>query len=431
MSRLIPTPVVDKNGRQTTVHKRANAPVRGLGTIGVPRLVGSNNQPAGGSVHTIKPKGLPEKSDAVRIAKLFEVVTTKDEIESFRSRGSRSSVALTDDDIYNALRKGFSAQDTAALKSVGISVDDAVERTKGHLHEGGSINSLTGRSSSGHLHTYRSKTANALDRLQESGVSGVDAEKAIVNGLQDGHFDRALSDDQLVGLFSKWRFRTEYEHYVHGHVDQDDIIDGFVSGRLPFELSKHKLGDLANVEREVFDLHERDYSRERGVYRTPDPALGERLRDREYLLQLAEKAVTVMPQEYTALEKLDAEVQKHGLEALELADPRRASMSIWVSEGVNRDCGVEAAKYVERIMDLAKDDIKHDLWGTSGKPYSSSGGFQTDGAYLRNWDLLELYEAGIPAEESYDLLVKHKLSTEQILVARETGVDSTLASGVL
>ena len=429
MSRLIPTPVVDRNGRLTTVHKRTDAPAKGIGTLSSSRpVLGATKQSANG-VHTIKPKKLSDKSDAIRIGKLFGALSSDDEIESFKESSGRSPVQMSDDEIYDALRKGFSIHDAAALKSLDINLDDVMERTKEHWVRGGSFNRMTGRSN-GNLHEYTAKIEGALDRLQETGMSALDAGKLMLNGLQDGHLDRALSDEQLVDLFSKWRFRTEQEHYVHGHVEQDDVIDAFVSGRLPFELSGHKIADLKNVERETYDLFDRVLSDRPNSYKRNE-SLAERVKDREYLTKVADKAATVMPNEYRGLELVDAEVQKHGMEVLELNDPRMASIPIWVEAGVTRDCGIETGRYVERVLTLAKEDLEGDLWGTSSPMHTSMGAVKADGVYLRNHDLLDLYDAGVSAEEAYDLLVKHKLSAEQIIVARETGVDSTLASGVL
>jgi hypothetical protein len=106
-------------------------------------------------------------------------------------------------------------------------------------------------------------------------------------------------------------------------------------------------------------------------------------------------------------------------------------MTIFVSSGVSRECGVEAARYVEKVLELAENDLDGNLWGSSTDPSTSQGAFKANGNYLRNWELLDLYENGVPAEVSYDMIVKHGLSREQILVARETGVGSTLANGVL
>jgi len=425
MSRqLIPTAIVDVNGRLTTVHKRAEGTSRGNSALG-------NVKPSLGvtvsDMHTIKPKKLPVLSDSVRLAQLFGALITNEEIEAFVSPTGRSTVQMSDDEIYDGLRKGFTIQDAAALKSIGISLDEIMERTKDSYVQGGSLDIAVGRKGI----RYRTEISGALERLQASGTSPAEAEKMIINGLQDGHLDRALNDDQIKELFSKWRFRSAVQAYEHGPVELDDVIDGFVSGRLPFDLINHKMANLKNSESELYDLYERKFNRDGRSLYTPDAELAERLSDPDYRVRLVDKAATAMPGEYRPLVALDKLVQGHGMEVLELNDPRMAAMTIYVSPGVNRECGVEAAKYVERVLDLAKEETGGDLWGSSSKRHESQGAVQANGVYLRNWELLDLYERGVPAEESYDLLVKHKLSREQIIVARETGVGSTLASGVL
>lgn len=426
MSRLIPTAIVDVNGRQTTVHKRAEEASKAHGTLaGVKPSLGVKD--AGSDVHTIKPKKLPAFADAVRIGRLMGALSTEDEVESFRESSGRSPVQMSDEEIYDALRCGIPMQDTAALKNLGITPDDVMERTKDAFMVGGALNMVSGRNN----RVHRTSIKGTLDRLQASGMPAPEADKLMLNGLQDGHFGRALNESQLQELFSKWRFRSEAESYEHGPVEQDDVIDGFISGRIPFEALGYKLDALKNVERELYALYNQSAPSLRNTHKAPDPALVERLTDMDYRARLVEAAARTMPTTYDPLKKLDEVVQKHGMEALELNDPRKATMTIFVSPGVSRECGVEAAKYVEKVLELADDDLDGNLWGSSTDPSTSQGAVKANGHYLRNWELLDLYEQGVPAEVSYDMIVKHGLSREQILVARETGVGSTLANGVL
>jgi hypothetical protein len=426
MSRLIPTAIVDVNGRQTTVHKRAEEASKAHGALaGVKPSLGSKD--AGSGVHTIKPKKLPAFADAVRLGRLMGALSTEDEVESFRESSGRSPVQMSDEEIYDALRCGIPMQDTAALKNLGITPNDVMERTKDAFMVGGALNMVSGRNN----RVHRTSIKGALARLQASGMPAPEADKLMLNGLQDGHFGRALNEGQLQELFAKWRFRSEAESYEHGPVEQDDVIDGFISGRLPFEALRYKLDSLKNVERELYNLYNQPAPTFRNTPTVIDVALAERLNDMDYRASLVDAAARSMPNKYDPLKKLDEVVQKHGMEALELNDPIRASMTIFVSPGVSRECGVEAAKYVESVLDMAAAETEGDLWGTNSDPSTSQGAVKANGNYLRNWELLDLYENGVPAEVSYDMIVKHGLSREQILVARETGVSSTLANGVL
>lgn len=426
MSRLIPTAIVDVNGRQTTVHKRAEEAPKAHGAlVGVKPSLGAPVA-ASSELRTIKPKKLPMFADAVRLGKLMGALTSDDEIESFREASGRSPVQMSDAEIYDALRCGIPMQDTAALKNLGITPDDVMERTKDAFMVGGALNMVSGRNH----YVHRTSIKAALDRLEASGMPAAEADKLMINGLQDGHFDRALNDDQIKELFSKWRFRSEVNSYEHGHVEQDDVIDGFVSGRLPYEALNYKLADLKNVERELYDMFNPKTMRLNSLP-APDPAMVERVMDMDYRASLVEAAARAIPGIYDPINKLDEVVQKHGMEALELNDPRKATMQIFVSAGVTRECGVDAAKYVERVIGLAADELEGDFWGTSSDPSTSQGAVKANGHYLRNWELLDLYEKGVPAEVSYDMLVTHGMSREQILVAYETGVGTTLANGVL
>lgn len=425
MSRLVPTPIVDVNGRLTTVHKRAEeVPKAHSALAGVKPSLGAA---AGSKMHTIKPRNLPALSDAIRLGKVMGAFDSEADIDNFRSSSNRVPVTMSDDEIYDALRCGIQMQDMAALKQLGLTAEAIVERTSEHLIVGGSLTMISGR---GNV-VRRTKIQGTLDRLQASGTSALEADKLMGNGLQDGHFDRALNDDQVKELFSKWRFRSEAESYEHDHVEQDDIIDGFLSGRLPFEVIGHKLADLKNSEVELYSYYDRKLDHSRRAPYVPDAEMVEKLRDLEYRTALVDVAALSLPQVYSPLKLLDELVQNHGMEALKLNDPRKASMKVFVSAGVSRECGVEAAKYVEEVLAMASNETEADFWGTSPDSFSSQGVVKANGNYLRNWELIDLYEKGVPAEVSYDLIVKHGLTASQILTARETGVGSTLANGVL
>lgn len=428
MTRLIPTPIVDVNGRLTTVHKRAEEASKANSALsGIRPSLGTPSKTAD-KVNVVKPKKLPQLSDAVRLGKLLGALTTEDEIESFTLSSSRSPVQMTDSEVFYALRKGITMQDAAALKTLGITTDDVIEKTKEHFTVGGSLSKVKGR---GHT-SYTTKLDGAVDRLEAAGVSAIEADKLISNGLQEGHFNRALDEAKVLEVFSKWRYRSEADSYEHGHVEQDDVIEGFLSGRLPFDLIGYKAKELKNSEIELFDLYERKFEYDgRTPWKNPDPELAERLKDMDYRSKLVGKVAEFAPDLYKPLGDLDKIVQRHGEKALELKDPRKATMGVFVSAGVSRECGVEAAHYVEKVHELAKDQIKRDIWGTGSDIWTSRGTIEANGHYVRNWDLIDLYEQGVPVEQAYDMLVNVGMSKDQILVARDTGVGTNLASGVL
>ena len=405
---------MDKNGRMTTVHKRAEAEFKASALSALqPKLPATQNPTSAQQV--IKLKKLAGKSDAARIAGLFFVSP---------SDFTGTSVSMDDSELYEALGNKFSSQDAAHLKNMGISIDMIKETFANNHYEGrGTLGNVITK-----YEIHHRENDQVLDRLQELGVPALVAEKVISNGLENAHLNQALNEDQLVTLFSKYKFRGTFNKYGYGHNEQNDVLMGFVSGDIPFELFDRKISDLTYFARDIYDLKKKDHG---PIILRHDPELAARISDHEYLLKLADKALSD-PVRYKLLKDLDAAVQKHGPEALELNDPRMAAMGIFVSAGVSRECGVEAAKYVERVLELAKEETVPDFWGTNREPWKSGGVVKTTGdAYLRNYELLSLYEAGVPADECYDLLVKHKLSHDQILVAKETGVATSIADGVL
>jgi hypothetical protein len=417
MSRLIPTAVVDKNGRQTTVHKRADAAPSAKGVL-------AGVRPALGAVqpqevqHTIKLKGLTSGSTAMLIVKERGMMGNE-EVDEFLAGAGRKTASLPDDLIYDFLRKGVDAENAAALVTLGLDNPDDVPGDDSSFL----IYNLKRVSGAGH-YIWRRKIDDVIDRFQENGVPATVASKVIRNGLQDDHLDDALSDDQLIELFSKWTYKSTVGYEDKGRNEQDRVIKGFINGELPFDLIDLKMNELKGVEYELSAL-----ALAGPAATDTENKLLEKFSDRDYLTRVARKAATSVDG-YRPMQTLDGLIEKHGPEVMELRNPQMAGVEIHLGNYQSNEIGVEAARYIEQVHDVMDKDSDRAYW-MSGERYSSHGGKQIDRVYVRNADLLELREAGLSPEESYDMLVKHKLKPEQIIVARQTGVESTLASGVL
>lgn len=414
---LVATPTIDKNGRLTTVHKRAE------GASGVSPSLSSaapsiTRHQAGEKQHLIKPKKLSEDSIAVKIGWELERFSFNTDAHEFCDPKIRKAMNMPDDVLYDFLRQGVDTQDAAALASLGISTIDDFPEYYRDMYLPGSLSKVAQKRT-----ISRKYFSDTLDRLQEAGVSAVDADKAISNGLQDGHLDKALSDEQLVQLFSKWKYKALCGDGNANNTEQDRVIDGFVSGLIPIELADKKLNDLKGLEYELFKL-----LRVGEVKDEEDVRLSEKLQDRDYLTALGRRAGDI--EGYRPMRELNRLVEDHGMEVLKLDHPQIAGVKIHHGEGKSTQIGLEGAQYIQTVHRIARESSDRAYW-MSIERFSSSGGLEVERSYLRNYELNNLREAGVAPEKAYDMIVNHKLTPEQIIVAHQTGVNDSLAQGAL
>lgn len=419
MTPLIPTPVVDKNGRQTTVHKRAGKASSANDLLGSLRpAVGSQQQESGKTV-TIKPRKLKEGSTAVAIGTSLGFLNSRGDVHAFCEASGRSAVKMPEDVLYSYLRRGVDVQDAAALSNLGINSVDEIPSETADFCLPGSLTEVVQQNT-----VYRKKFDTVINRLQHRGVSAVDASKLLSNGLQDAHLDRALNDEQLIKLFSKWSFKSVCGREVHGKIEQDDVIRGFVDGLLPFELIDHKMNELKGIEYELNKLVNEEAYRD-----DEDKRLREKLKDRKYLVAVAGKAATSVLG-YRSLRIMDKLIEDHGMDVLSLDTPQLAGVEMHLGNHESYQIGIEGARYIDAVHRIAFKDSDR-AWWMGAERFFSHSGLEVERVYLRHGELMSLRDAGVSAEEAYDLLVKHKLSKDQIIAARESGVTNTLAEGAL
>lgn len=419
-SNLIATPTVDKNGRQTTVHKRASDVPRASASL-ASAIPSSPSPRRVEESHVIKPKNLSLSSTAVRVGLALGELRDDTDADEFGDASTRKAVSIPDDVLYEFLRNGVDALNAAALTKFGITEVDQIPPEIAERVLPGDLASVLRKNM-----IQRKEFGSVIERLQESGVSAIDANKLISNGLQDAHLDRALSDEQLVTLFSKWSYKSVIGYEKRGVPEQDDVITAFVDGTIPFELVGHKMNELKGLEYELNKL----FVDPAPDVDAEDEHLREKLRDRDYLVTLAGKAI-VSIEGYRPLREMNRLMEEHGSEVLTLKLPQLANIKFNPEGGAEvRRIGIEAARYIESVHDIAFSTTEDAHWMSTDR-FASYGGLEVNRAYLRNYELLNLRNTGVSPEDAYDLLVNHKLSPDQIIAARETGVGNTMAQGVL
>lgn len=399
MAELIPTPIVDRNGRATTVHKKPSVAPKGSALKGIKPVL-KQQQPAD-QVNIIKGKVLHAASLSLQLfsddeQRQYELTSSKGEFEW------RKSVEMTETELYSYLMVGADSQDAATLHGLGVSPDDErlVRYTPGRLgrYEGRfSYNIVSNR--------------KVIARFQAAGISALEAEKALANKVHDIFLDKALDEHQLLELFTRKKINSP----VSGSSvsPNDSVTYSFLHGRLPMSVVDLGYKELKGINREMVTM-----SDERFRKLTADPEL----------LEAVIRKAAASPEKHTSVSLLHQLVERHGSVVLEMDDPYLCSV-VSENRGSNDITGgIDSALYFDRVYTMLKESGRS--YGSNGQ-YEWWGGYFTGGVSVKNTDLELLRQAGLTPQEAYEGLVVSRLHADQIIVAHEDNVPQSLANGAL
>lgn len=236
-NNLIPTPVTDRNGKLTTVHKRAaGAPSAGLSRLaGIAPSVAPSVNASGSSTQpdkkiikvtfTVKESAYKPPTNVLIVGRgsLIHELGLTDKATA----GGKRTVSITRGEIFDFMKLGVTVSEAAFL------------HTKGNFEQWKQDPDFAAATPASLACIPRkdgfdiSEIDRTVDALRDHGVSPQKAQKVISQGLCDKHLDGALDIDQLCALFD----RFEYSHSsIRGKsTEYSDTMDGIIDGRIPFE----------------------------------------------------------------------------------------------------------------------------------------------------------------------------------------------------
>lgn len=402
MNELIPTPIVDKNGRQTTVHKKpasrlSSAALSSAKPVITPTSV--TNDP----VHLIKGKPLHGSSLALQLLR-------HDPDEQYRltrctdEHAWRKSVEVPDSTLYGYLRMGADIQDAAALYGLGVMPDDLPDHPQLAVHVPGRFGRLDGNDA-----FYIIQNQKVISRFEAAGFPAVDVEKAVANKVQDWFLDKGLDDSQLLTLFSKKKYQSAVGA---GNKANDRVINAFVRGHLPLTVLDVPTAKLKDVAQEVMLMKE--------------PLVQELASEPELFGKLIMKTLDT-PE--GRVQDLYALLKEYGPGVMGMQDPYLCSVKENLGDNGGSVKGTfESGNYYDQVHQIVRDN---DKWVLESSKYEWWGGLVTNGTKVINADVDYLRRRGFSAQETYEGLVLHKLTPEQMIVGKEDTVPSGFAGGAL
>lgn len=417
MNNLTPTPIVDKNGKQTTVHKRTDKNTVANGTL-------SSLKPTLGSAEASKKTKAKTvtKVKASSVARFHEdsfIKTQPYEFEVEWLENGHEYYGWRKDDmeiptsrLYDYMRRGIDLADASALE--GLDLSPAFLDVNYAEHLPGRLGKVKEKNYDHRIHNQK-----VIDAMEEAGVPPLKAFKVLENGLQDGHMKK-LSIEQLVPMFSKWRY-----YGVQGSLPEQNssrLLDAVTSGDIPWALTETTTRqELSRLEGEL------------RLTKCRVPLMELLNSDHDLFMRIAEKAVKTMPQPTlngwdTPVTKLLKMYEDHGAEILDLRTPNLITMSKKVN-GEWSPMTMENARYAEAVEKLAMDAgvevvaVWTDVFGSMRD--------NSDKVKLHQIDLAALNDAGVSEDRAYEMLVLQRLSVDQALTAHADNVPSSISVGTL
>jgi hypothetical protein len=403
MSELIPTPIVDKNGRQTTVHRKsANKPSSSALNSSKPVISQATSAP-NDPVHTIRGKPLHGASLAVTLL-------SDDPDEQYRltrctgEHEWRKSVEVPNSVLYGYLRMGADIQDAAALYGLGVMPDDLPNHPKLAVHVPGRLGRLDGTEA-----FYVIQNRKVISRFEAAGFPAVDVEKAVANKVQDWFLDKGLDESQLLTLFSKKKYQSVVGT---GNKANDRVVNAFVRGNLPLTVLDVPTSKLKNAAHEVMLMKE--------------SLVQELASEPELFGKLIMKTLDTPD---GRIQDLYALLKEYGPGVMGMQDPYLCSVK--ENLGDNRGSGrgsFESGVYYDQVHQIIREN---DNWTLESAKYEWWGGLVTNDTKVINADVDYLRRRGFTPQETYEGLVLHKLTPEQMIVGKEDTVPSGFAGGAL
>ncbi|GAB2707562.1 hypothetical protein ACX801_08020 [Arthrobacter bambusae] len=358
MAKLVPTHVVDKNGRSTTVYKKPS----GAGPSASLKAAKPVVARPSGNVHVIKGRTLHADSLSLE---LF----AHDEPQQYRltrcegEHEWRRSVELSDDELYQYLLMGVDSQDAAALHGLGVRPEGLPDHPDLADHVPGRL---------GRYEHSRERVANrqVIQRFRDADISALDAEKAIGNKVQDAFLDKALDDQQLCRLFSRKKYSTP--HGIKSKAN-DLVTYSFVVGRLPLSVVDIPSRNLKEINSELAVMLANTFQRVSA--------------DKDLFEAMIRKASS-MPRP-SRIEPLYYAVENHGTAALDLDNPFLCAL-LTGDAAARFSGGIDSVRYLDTVYALIKtsgrshgENHPHDWWG----------GYFTEGISVTNEALEKLRQA--------------------------------------
>jgi hypothetical protein len=403
---LIPTAVVDKNGRQTTVHKRRDAPAPST------RLLAGIKPSLGGAPASTKKVQKDSKVLQITFNASEHSVEPSINPANFLARaGMTEGIApgkgisgwtnMTVGELYSFLRLGITKNEAAFLTRDGATLEQLTNNPEFVAALPGTLAQTRSRE--------RLSVENVVDYLHEQGTPPAKVASLLNNGLRDIHLEKTVIEPQkAVKIFEKMKYQWSS---VGADTNAMVTIDALLDGRLPYELMEE------GFERTTLTMaSDALYPRKRG-FGTDSLTDAERAHlqaNPEEIVRTVRALNEIKDRRSRDFVKAFRSIREYGYEASVQYNPDLLLMR----PGGGEPLGIEGAQKVRGFVDSFSDHMRlstvtfQDVKATSGYVYPRETRTSADIEYE---DIALMQRQGASNEQITKLLESGTISSSQAL----------------
>lgn len=347
-SNLIPTVVVDKNNKTTTVHKRNGAPSPATGKLGSlkPTITKAPKAAVSKLVFGVDKPGVKNLSygpgsfldRAGLVDKAMGLIRGSD------GKWKEFSVEIADDVLYDYLRLGIGMTEATVLHKLNngdmdkmLADPDFAAALPGDL--------ATQRVWAG-LHRDPHPVDQTVDFLAEAGIKPAKITATLKNNMHDKILENnVLAPEQLVELFDRFAYSISKDETRGTAASR--MMDAVIDGRLPFELIHRESKIDRPISSIAYDLL---HSNQRKFAKQLSPKCRQELIDNpELLVQVCHVMSAHKLSRHETLETSYEAVKEYGFDTCMAYNPYAMGRKRIDGSFVGPE-GVQAMNEVERIL---------------------------------------------------------------------------------
>lgn len=427
---LVPTPIVDRNGKRTTVHRGAQqqgGQAHGALAAVAPTVTRPQQRATVSKVSwDLRSVGAPYGKDNELDSESFLARAGLEREAIAAAAGGKVSVSVPVPTLFEYLRVGIGPMEAAALETIG----SLAKWQQDPGFNGALPGSLARRTRRRGEPDFIVGIGDAVDRMDAAGLTPLKAQALLANGLSDDHFQRTeLTDEQVFAIFDRFKYQPST---VGAETNAAATIDAILDGRLPWRAVDKELGIRRVALARVVDLvYPETWARGSMEVESLSPL------DRDWLLEDPDRLLGlgsllssdhrnyhvegVLTDSIAALRAYGAEACTKAPAALLLAE--RSDGRPFGPDGANA-----ALEFARAFKEAAGRDLNVSGAEASYSNFPRSDGYRSHTVHFA--DIVEAMDAGFDAEHIVGLL-KEGCTAAQVRAIAVDGIATALTRGAL
>lgn len=426
-SNLIPTRIVDKNNKITTVHKRNGFPAAGAGKLGSLKPTIKQAPRAAVSKVPFSTKSGTKMISLGQHSFLARAGLDADAKRLLDSMGGEGSVEMDDELLYEYLRLGIRPSYAAVLHLLS---DGDLEKLKADPKFAAALPGDLGTTMRwGGSTITGNEIGGVIDFMSEAGVKPSKISTALSNNLNDERMkDNILAPEQLADLFARFTYSVSKNEKKGTNASR--LMDAVMDGRLPYDLIDKGNGVDRTTSSLAVDALYPKTKQHRG-YLSDDQR--KRLLDDPQMIVDSARVISKHGIHWTkSYATAPKAIDQFGVEACMEYHPEEMLKKRFDGEFIGPE-GARAMKEVRGILDakVMSPDATNRQYINRGEGCILLSGNGVRDVEIYTEDIAEIASHGYSAEQIADSILDKRLNSREILAVFSGKTIPTIAEGWL